>query len=76
VLQGVDFITSLKVGSPDSFKEKDGFIPAVQLTAFERRVLKWYQFPAYAGYVCDRAAEIRGQNKQDTQYAQSLQSLS
>jgi hypothetical protein len=55
-LQGVDFIRSLKVGSPDSCEEQDGFIPAVELTAFERRVSKWYKFPADAGYVCDRAA--------------------
>jgi len=76
VLQVVDFIRSLKVGSPDSFKEKDGCIPALQLTASERRVSKWYKFPADAGYVCDRAAEIGGQDKQDTQYARSLHSLS
>jgi hypothetical protein len=56
-------IRSLKVGSPESFKEKDGCIPAVQLTAFERRDSKWYKFPADAGYVCEKAAEIRGQDK-------------
>jgi hypothetical protein len=66
VLQGVDFIRSLKVGSPDSFKEQDGCISAVQLTAFERRVSKWYKVPADVGYVCDRAADIRVQDKQDT----------
>jgi len=40
VLEGVEFIRSLKVGSPDSFKEKDGCMPAVQLTAFEWTVSK------------------------------------
>jgi len=76
MLQGVPLIRSMKVGPPESFKEQDGCIPAVQLTAFEKRVSKWYKIPADASYVRDKAVEIRGQDKQDTQYVRSLHSLS